>query len=165
MTQTANNLEVVGRAVYLEFTKIGMTTQVIIMPEGMSTSHRTVPMTMLRRKLSNARPRKTWTVTSSPVTSSLLTAKYSPVASAGVSIETRSLVAGEMLKLVTPLLDNIMLNGWQLYKEPIVIEATAEDLELVRQGKTPYKTIGRINKVRKAMGFPKEIIHPIAGTV
>jgi hypothetical protein len=35
---------------------------------------------------------------------------------------------------------------------------TAEDLEDSRMAKTPYKVLGRVWKVRKKMGFPKEFI-------
>lgn len=160
MTQT-HDTEVVGRAVYLEFTKPNMTTQVLITPEGMSTSHKMVPMAMYRRKLTKVHPRKTWNVGSSPVTSSMILSRSAALEPA----DRPAAVVREMLGLVRPLLDQLQLNSWSLYKDPIIVEVTKEDLEMVRSAKTPYKILGRINKTRKALGFPTEIIHPVGPAV
>lgn len=157
MTQT-HDTEVVGRAVYLEFIKSGMTTQILLMPEGMCTSHKLVPMTLYRRKISTMQPRKTWRVGAAPVTSGTIIAR-TPLG----EDRTRA-VAAEMLTLIRPLLEQVQLNNWKLYKDPIVIDVTREDLEMVRIAKTPHKVMGRIHKVRKALGYPKDFIHPVVST-
>jgi uncharacterized protein (UPF0216 family) len=46
---------------------------------------------------------------------------------------------------------------YQLYKLPIVVEVASEDLDGIRLGKTPYKVLGRITRVRKALGFSEEL--------
>lgn len=148
MTDTINPVR--GRAVYLEFIKPGesVTTQVLIMPEGTTTSHKTVPMTVFRRRISEAQPRKTWKMSSSPTTSRAM--------SADASAESRTTT---MLTYLTPLFRSLQMNNYKLFKQPIVIEVTAEDLELARLGKTPYKAMARVWKSRKALGFPKEYLH------
>ena len=160
MTQTPAT-QVVGKGVYLEFVKSSSTTQILILPEGMSTSHHMVPMSMFRRKVSPAQPRKTWKMIASPSLTSAVRIRVGMTLS-GAEADTAAVA--EITKFVTPLLDSLQSNEWKLYKDPIVIEVTAEDLELARQGKTPYKAMGRIWKVRKALGFPKEFIHDVYGT-
>jgi hypothetical protein len=157
MTNSLDN-QVQGKAVYLEFIKPAhkITTQVLIMPEGMSTSHKTVPMTVYRRRLSDTQPRKTWKAAATPVTSINLLAGASPV--------TPDEAIDRMLSFLFPLFRSLDTNEYILYKQPIVVEVTAEDLEAARLGKTPYKAMARIWKVRKQLGFPKEYIHPYSTT-
>jgi hypothetical protein len=52
--------------------------------------------------------------------------------------------------------------GWTVLNAPIIVEVTPEDLTEASMGKTPYKVLGRVWKVRKKMGFPKEFIQPVA---
>jgi hypothetical protein len=156
MTTMTNSLDnqVQGKAVYLEFIKPDhrITTQVLVMPEGMSTSHKTVPMTVYRRRLSISQPRKTWKAAAAPVTSINLLAGSAPV--------TPDEAINRMLSFLFPLFRSLETNEYVLYNAPIVVEVTAEDLEASRLGKTPYKAMARVWKVRKQMGFPKEYIHP-----
>jgi hypothetical protein len=156
MTSMTNSLDtkVQGKAVYLEFVKPahGITTQVLIMPEGMSTSHKTVGMTVYRRRLSVSQPRKTWKAATTHHTSVTLLSSSSPV--------TPDQATDQILSFLFPLFRSLETNEYVLYKDPIVVEVTAEDLEAARLGKTPYKAMARIWKVRKQLGFPKEYIHP-----
>ena len=149
MTNSIDTL-VQGKAVYLEFTKSSMTQQVLIMPEGMSTSHKTVPMTIFRRRLSPVTPRKTWKAAASHYTAITLMAP---------GTMDKEEVVNNLLGFMHPLFHSLSMNGYTLYKDPVIVEVTAEDLELTRQGKTPYKTMARVWKARKALGFPKEYIH------
>lgn len=153
----ANTNQVVGKAIYLEFVKPNATTQVLILPEAISSAHRLVPMTMFRRRLSVHQPRKTWSVSLSPHTSATLRT-YSGPGAAHIPMSEPE-VAQKMSEFTNPLFASLINNGWPLYKDPIVVEVTAEDMEMARQGKTPYKVLGRVNKVRKNLGYPKEIIH------
>lgn len=152
MTESVDN-QVRGRAVYFEFVRPGelITTQVLLLPEGVTTSHRTVPMTMYRRRLSPMQPRKTWKMTAATCTAEQARRM------AGSTDEKD--VAAAMLSFMTPLFKSLTTNQYALYKQPIVIEVTAEDLELARLGKTPYKALARVWKTRKKLGFPKEYIH------
>lgn len=149
MTTPINNgVTVVGKAVYLEFVKGQSTTQVLLMPEGMASSHSTAPMAMYRRRLTVVQPKKTWKQVASSVSSATATA-------GGVRSEQAAL---NMLGFADTLLHSLIKNDWKLYKEPVVVEVTPEDLEDVRRAKTPYKTLGRVWKARKFLGFPKEYI-------
>lgn len=139
-----------GKAVYLEFINGGVTTQVLIMPEGNSSSHRLVPMTVYRRRISALQPRKTWRTQ---------TAHYKVVDLKAHGITDSNEIIEKTLGFMLPLLRTLRTNGYTLYRTPIVVDATAEDLEHVRQSKTPYKALGRVWKTRKALGWPETYYH------
>lgn len=150
----STDTQVQGAAVYLEFVKPNVTTQILVMPEGMTTSHKTVPMTVYRRRLSAMQPRKTWRAGSSSTTSTMELAPG--IARPPV---TTTEVQDAMLSFIFPLMKSMISNGYKLYKAPVIVEVTAEDLECARNAKTPYKAMARVWKARKALGFPKEYIH------
>jgi hypothetical protein len=160
MTQTPT--AVVGKGVYLEFIRGQATTQLLVLPEGPTTSHKMMPMTMFRRTISPSAPRKTWKMVSSPWLSSSARTTLSADHS-GAELETR--MTAKLIEFVDPLLLSLQTNRWTLFKDPIIVEVTSEDLELARQAKTPYKAMGRVWKVRKQLGFPKEFIQPPAEIV
>lgn len=141
----------VGKAIYMEFIKPGMTTQVLFMPEGQTSSHKIVPVSMYRRRISVAQPRKTWRLVAGM-----------PLASTGPGTPAATVAATAVLSFAEPLFTSLDANNWKLRKEPIVVEVTADDLECVRTGKTPYKALGRVWKVRKFLSFPAEYIEPYA---
>lgn len=149
--QPTNDNAVVGKGIYLEFVKTAysMTTQVLILPEGMSTSHKVVPMTMFSRRLTKSSPRRTWRQAAAFGTMS-----GKPIS----SVPTEELI-DNTLSFMRPIFYSLQTNNWVLYKQPILIEVTREDLEHARNGKTPYKALSRAWKVRKALGFPAEYLH------
>jgi len=152
---TTQTMIPVGKAVYLEFVKPGMTTQVMLMPEGVTSSHKTVPFSMYRRRISTVQPRKTWRLIAGTTYAGSMMASSSAIATRPQEI------GATMLGFAEPLFNSLAANSWKLRKEPIVVEVTAEDLEAVRTGKTPYKALGRVWKVRKFLGFPAEYIDPL----
>lgn len=137
---TTQSLVPAGKAVYLEFTKPAMTTQVLFMPEGFTSSHAKVPFSMYRRRITTFQPRKTWKLV------------------AGLPSTIGAMDEESLLGFAEPLFTSLRANDWKLCKMPIVVEITAEDLECVRTGKTPYKALGRVWKARKFLGFPVEFI-------
>ena len=151
-TMTTNSSPAVGKAVYLELVKGPMTTQVLFTPEGHNAAHTTVPMALYRRRISTVQPRKTWRFASSNKTySAALAAASSP---ATTKLEAPALVLAFALNYISSL----GAQDWKVRVAPIVVEATAEDLSDVQLGKTPYKLLGRVWKVRKKLGFPKEFV-------
>lgn len=148
---------IAGRAVYMEFRKGPSTTQVLLMPEGRCTSGHTVPMTMYRRRVSPAAPRKTWRMISSAVSGAVVpAATTATTGSLPVPFDLRA-EATKRLSFSYTLFDGLKANDWKLYKEPIVVEVLPADLDDARMARTPYKTLGRVLKARKFLGFPKEI--------
>lgn len=148
---------IAGRAVYMEFRKGTSTTQVLLMPEGRCTSGHTVPMTMYRRRVSPSAPRKTWRMISSAVSGAVVpAATTAATGSLPIPFDPRA-EATKRLSFSYSLFDGLMNNEWKLYKEAIVVEVLPTDLDDARMARTPYKTLGRILKTRKFLGFPKEI--------
>lgn len=149
-----------SKAVYLELTlpssPVSGTVQILIMPEGTSSSEKLVPVTMYRRRVAPHAPRKTWKMISSAVTIT----QARTMVPGGVPIDAT--VADNVMSFVSAVLSNLSKHGWKVYRQPVVVEVTSEDLESARLSKTPYKVIGRVLKSRAALGFPKEIIHPSA---
>lgn len=144
-------------ALYLEFEKGPGVTQLLVLPEGVTASNQIVPLTMYRRRISPVQPRKMWRHFTSGVPAATLRARYSSMAT---PVDNTDL-ANEMLKQVTPLLNGLVGSAWALRKEPIVVEVTPEDFDDALKAKTPYKVFGRVWKVRKALGFPKDFINEV----
>ena len=157
MTPMTNSLDnqVQGKAVYLEFIKPDhrITTQVLVMPEGMSTSHKTVPMTVYRRRITRLANRKTWKVSPAYYTTKGLMAPP--------SYKHADEAVNEVLAVLAPLFTSLERNAYVLHKQIVAVEVTPEDLVQVSNAKTPYKILSRVTKSRKALGFPKETIFAV----
>ena len=149
--QPTNDNAVVGKGIYLEFVKTmpTMTTQILILPEGVTTSHKTVPMTMFSRRLTTFSPRRTWRQSSA----------YSTMSGKPISSVPTEELIDNALAFMRPIFYSLQTNDWSLYKQPVLVEVTREDLEHARNGKTPYKVLSRAWKVRKSLGFPAEYLH------
>lgn len=155
---TTNSTTIAGHAVYLEFRKGVMTTQVLIMPEGRGSSGHTIPMTMYRRRLSPVQPRKTWKMFASAISGPITSAATTTPLTGGLPVPADlKLEAARRMSFTESLFVGLAANSWKLFKTPIVVEVEAKDLDDARSGKTPYKTIGRVLKARKSLGFPNEL--------
>lgn len=143
---TTNNTQVVGYAVYFEFRKQEQTWQMIITPESRESG---MPASMFRRRLTPAQPRKMWKQIASTTMAS------AEPGSLADSPESR-------LGFVAPMLDSLIKNSWQLYRQPIIVECTVEDIQFVRLGKAPYKVIGRVLKSRKSLRFPDKLFGAVS---
>lgn len=156
------NPTVIGVAVYFELTKPNMTQQIVLMPEGTTPSGKQIPMTMYRRRLTISSPRKTWRQTVAPISMHKeLIERATLGAGAASTVDSKNTLIDAAMSLVIPMFAQLKTNSWVLYKSPIFVEVTVEDLELARLGKTPHKVLSRIWKSRKAMGFPKEYLHDL----
>jgi hypothetical protein len=135
---------------YLELEKGPSTTQVLIMPEGVSSAHRDANLAVYRRRLTALTPRKTWRHAQSAH-------RYAALKTADPGIASAQAVSS-VTDFIATYLVSLSDNGWKVRNHIITVEVTAEDLEDSRMAKTPYKVLGRVWKVRKKMGFPKEFI-------
>lgn len=155
-----NNNPVVGTGLYLEARRttpeLIYTMQFMLLPEGKMPSGETVPMTSFWRRLSRDHTRRNWSVSASPKTSvSVLT---DPTIAALVSSVRGTAAAFALSKFVERNLTNLTKYEYELVGQPILVDVTVEDVMQARLGKTPYKVIGRINKVRKAYKYPEELV-------
>lgn len=140
----------VGKALYLEFRRNTSTYQLIITPAGKTNvdgNEQVVDGVIFRRLVSEASPRSQWrttrlrnTLRETPVdTIDELYHNVNEVwMKSGINYSISSL--GDASK-------------WELYKQPVAVEASEEDLKDALSGSTPNALIKRIRKAREALGF------------
>lgn len=149
----ADKDKVVGKALYMEFRSGNQTYQMIITPDGITTEGRNVPSTVYRRQISSSKPRRAWKTYALP--------KLQQEAASGTfSVLDKELAMSQATSRIV-YLENTFTRmegyGYTLYKQPLVIEVSQADLDDIRLSKTPYKILGRITRVRKALGFSEKL--------
>ena len=143
------NNSVVGKALYLEFRRGGYTQQIIFTPEGRSATGQYVPITTYRRQISADSPRKTW-----KQMSTMFKSEMNPDGSlVQLGKEHALSTVQDRIGYTDNLFTQLTSRGWSLYKKPIAVEVTPEDLDDVRNCKTPYKILGRVTRCRRAYDF------------
>lgn len=151
-------LDVVGVGVYLEMRREHAgtiyTSQMLVIPE-VHRADITVPVTMLSRRLTKSNPKRNWRQHQSPTYSSVAATAAS---TAPTTALRTSLIAKEILKFAVSTLERHVNAGYKCVGDPIFFEVTREDAAAIRVGKTPYKVIGRVNKVRKELKYPAELV-------
>jgi hypothetical protein len=147
-----NTKDVQGVAVYAEFRKPGATMQIMVTPDGYTTDNKEVKANLYRRVVTPTSPKKQWR-NSSISKNPIATLAGEPLLDAN-----KEAFVTERLSFSTDLFDAINNGGWQIVKEPFLVEVSKKDLEDVMTGKTPNKMLYRINLTRNALGFPAELI-------
>jgi hypothetical protein len=149
----ADKDKVVGKALYLELRAGTSTYQLLLTPDGISSNGRAVPATVYRRQISSAKPRRAWKTYSLPALDLNAFGTYE-VVEKDKALHTADSRVGYM----ATTLSQLKSYGYTLYKQPLLIEVSQEDLESIRLSKTPYKILGRITRVRRTLGFGEFII-------
>jgi len=145
--------KVIGKALYMEFRSGQQTYQLMLTPDGVTSGGKYVPAMMYRRQVSASRPRRAWKSYSLP------SINLNEFGAFNTLPKNEALTtAGHRLEFMMPTINQLMSNRYQLYKLPVVVEVASEDLDGIRLGKTPYKVLGRITRVRKALGFSDDVI-------
>jgi hypothetical protein len=145
MTNDSNS--VAGRALYLEFSHSSTAYQMLLVPGGAAASGNLAGFTVYRRQMNPGATRKSWRV-----------ARASSVTPLSLhDVHAKETVTSYARDVITVATDSVMQQfvnrGWQLCKEPIVVEMTKTDYDSVLMGRIPYKVMGRVAKVRKRLGF------------
>jgi hypothetical protein len=156
MADTKDSTILVGKALYTEFRKDGHTLQIIFTPEAMLADDY-VPATIWRRQISSWNPRKPWRAYSQEWATLNERREYRknnagnpPTISDKDEAITYS-VKG--LLFIDRTFASLTDQGWSLYKEPLVIDFSQEDLDNTKTWATPTALIRRITRSRKAVGF------------
>jgi hypothetical protein len=105
-----------------------------------------------RRQISAAKPRKGWKHGNFPT----LSIDEFGVFSKRSKDDAISLSASR-LEFHASTLNQLAAYHYKIYKQPILVEVSAEDLEGIRNGKTPYKILGRITRCRRTLGFGESL--------
>jgi len=149
-----SDTKVVGKALYLEFRRAGETNQVIITPEAINAAGKYVPITTYRRRISSSNPRKTWKQMSTVFRSEIDPATNKLVV---LGREHALATVADRISYTDNLFNQLVTSGWSVYKQPIVVEVTEDDLEDIRLSKTPYKILGRITRCRRSLNFGESL--------
>jgi hypothetical protein len=144
--------KVIGKALYAEFRSGSQTYQLMITPDGINSGGKYVPAMVYRRQISANRPRRAWKSYSLP---SLNVNEFGAFTT--MPKDQAIEAAKSRLEFMMSTVNQMAGYKYQLYKLPIVVEVASEDLDGIRLGKTPYKVLGRITRVRKALGFSEEL--------
>lgn len=150
MTVEEKSKAPVGKALYLEFRRNTSTYQLIITPSGklnVDGADTQVDAVIFRRLVSDTTPRSQWrtsrlrnTLVAEPIANEeeLFKAVNDTWQRSGINYQIAAL--GDSSK-------------WTLYKQPVVVEASEEDLKDALTNSTPNSLIKRIRKVREVLGF------------
>jgi hypothetical protein len=149
----STNASVVGKALYLEMHLRNYTTQILFTPEGITSSGKVVPMSVYKRRISPTEPRKSWRHVSSMHGSDRDGAGKVIQLGKDHALST----VRDRLSFTDSLFNQLIIQGWTLFKQPIVVEVSPEDLDDIRAGKTPYKILGRVTRSRRHYKFPETL--------
>lgn len=157
---------VVGKALYLELRKDNYTYQLIITPPAFTQDGTAIPACVMQRRLSSWHPRKNWQFSSVPTTGNFAIERNANGDIKEQELNRAQYVGAEhAYRLVSATLDSLIHKDWKLFKQPIAVEATMKDVELLKSGKTSNELIRRIERSRKAFNFPEELFNaPVAPT-
>ena len=140
--------KVIGSALYMEFRLGVQTYQMLLTPDGLTSDGRNVPATMYRRQISSLHPRRGWTTYALPVLAKDEFGNFKKY-----SLEDTKSVTESRLAFLETIVSRLETHSYKLFKQPLVVEVSLADLEDIRNSRTPYKVLGRITRVRKALGF------------
>lgn len=148
----ADKDKVIGKALYMEFRLGSNTYQTIMTPDGLTNDGRPVPATLYRRQVSKLYPRKTWKTYSLP---NLMRDEFGNYHRC--DFEEANVLTKTRIQYLENIFNQLSSRAYRLYKQPIVVEVSAADLEDIRNSKTPYKVIGRITRLRRHLGFGEQL--------
>ena len=144
-----------GKALYLEFRKDNYTYQVIVTPPAIDVDGNYVPASAMERRISSWHPRRNWNFSSIPTNADYAIARTAVGGFEQVDVDTAQHIGeNHSNRLLARTLDSLFHKGWTLFQHPVAVEATYKDLALIKSGKTSNDLVRRIERSRKAFGFP-----------
>lgn len=142
MTQKLDEAKFYGYAIYFEVkTLSGTHHQFLLTPPVTSHINRTERerSVLYRRALHpSSSARRHWRVA---------TPMYSDVSSAPPSLASR-------MDHITRIANRLLSTGASVVHQPLVVEVSAADAATIKTQRTPYKVLGRVERVKKALGLP-----------
>lgn len=142
--------EVQGIAVYAEWAKPNALLQVIITPDGYTEStNEFVQASMYRRVVTTDKPKQQWKA------SALGSDKHDEYNSTLPLLDTEiASYAERRMNKTTEWFDRMLIGGWEIVKQPLLIEVSKKDMDDIRLSKAPSKFMYRVGLLRKALDFP-----------
>jgi hypothetical protein len=141
--------DVQGVAVYAEFARPDATTQIIITPDGYDNFGRLIGVSVVRRTVTAANPKKPWRF-------STLDAE---TRTEGLDDSDKDSYCARRMATPSSLFDQLIAGDWKMVNVPILIEVSKKDLDDIGTKKTPAKFLYRVGLSRTALGFPAALIN------
>lgn len=154
-------VSVFGRAVYLEFRNGGTTSQMIFTSECISPkTGLTVPTCFLSKLASKQHDTRPWTKRFARKTIGVqgVSANGNPsLRFEEVGDETALNMVGLVVEEFSSKLDAMYNGGWTLYRDPVIVEMSGDDVVKLEENATPAQLIRRVLQAREEAGFGKAI--------
>lgn len=155
-----------GKALYLEFRQGMYTFQTILVPATQDLSGNIVPAVYIRRRISEFQPRKKWHIDKS------MTAPLGRFARDEFTGNFKAIADPDALKdfvgvqfaMTTYQFSQLIRQAWTLYKKPLAVEFSYEDLETLKSGKIANGLYRRIERSRLNQGWDASLISTTTST-
>jgi hypothetical protein len=156
-----NEKDAAGKALYLEFRKNEYTYQFVLTPAliGRLAGEEPHKPYVLMRRISSFHPRRNWSFYSGNKSSATRGADGN--FESYENPEVLASLIGEQASIFKTYSGQLMARGYKLYKNPIFVEVSFKDLELIKSNKTPNDLYRRIMRSRETFGFG-EVVTPVA---
>lgn len=142
--------ESVGTAVYMEVTKGNTVYQIFVTPQGAKTNGVMAPSMLLNRRLTASRSKTRWNIDAAQI----VTMRDGDIDDPTNALEAADKTIAQHMSFFR----QIATQNFKLRKQLIHIAVTASDLDEMAAGKTPYKILGRMERSRKQLNFPDNIV-------
>jgi hypothetical protein len=147
-----------GKALYLELRKDNYTYQVVVTPPAINVEGNYVPACLMERRISSWHPRRNWNFSSIPTNADYAIERTAVGGFAQIEVDAAQAIGAQHInRLLSRTLDSLFHKGWTLFKQPVAVETTYKDLELIKSGKTSNDLVRRIERSRKAFEFPEAL--------
>jgi hypothetical protein len=147
-----------GKALYLELRKDNYTYQVIVTPPAINVEGNYVPACVMERRISSWHPRRNWNFSSIPTNADYAIERTAVGGFTQIEVgDAQKIGAQHINRLLSRTLDSLFHKGWTLFQKPVAVETTYKDLELIKSGKTSNDLVRRVERSRKAFGFPEAL--------
>jgi hypothetical protein len=142
----------VANVLYIELRRNSNTAQIVVVPPVLHPIRGTnTPAHILTRQISVKNPRRMWNFYASPEKINV------PRSGAGIGRDETIIDAGLYVNDFAPYFSGFSSGGWVLYKKPVAVGMSLDDLEDVIKGDTPNALLRRVLRVREEAGYEEAL--------
>jgi len=139
----------IAKALYIELRKYSSTAQIILIPAlKIDASGTAQSMRVLNRQISASHPRRSWRFYKSSVPAELFETP---------DLDLAITQAIPFIQDIEAYFYGFKKAGWEVYKNPVAVELTYEDIREVQEAKTPQAFMRRLTRARVGAGYDEEL--------
>lgn len=149
----------VATALYLEFRRENHTSQVILVPPYNNTlSGAFEAPRIITRQISSENPRRPWKFFSS----SALESTPTDLLGREADVDKAAMKSLPVLNELSSFFAGYHSGGWQLYRTPVSVELSQDDINDITAKETPNAFLRRVLRARGEAGFSEDLFdeHP-----